>query len=81
MTTPTRPLLRWMGSKWLMAPFVIQHLPPHTLYCEPFGGSASVLMRKPRSKNWKSRMPSLMKRFASRRHVLPKQPSIQKVRA
>jgi len=38
-----------MGGKWLMAPFVIEHLPPHKLFCKPFGASASVLMRKPRS--------------------------------
>jgi DNA adenine methylase len=50
MSEPTRPLLRWMGSKWLLAPWVIANLPPHDLYCEPFGGSASVLMRKPRSR-------------------------------
>lgn len=44
-----RPAFRYHGSKWRLAPWIIQHFPPHECYIEPYGGSASVLLRKTRS--------------------------------
>lgn len=50
MTEPPRPLLRYMGSKWRLAPWLLEHLPPHEIYVEAFGGGAALLLRKPRSR-------------------------------
>lgn len=41
-----RPLLRYHGGKWLIAPWIIQHMPAHRVYTEAFGGGGSVLLRK-----------------------------------
>jgi DNA adenine methylase len=45
-----RPLMRYPGGKWKIAPWIIENLPRHEVYVEVCGGAASVLLRKPMSR-------------------------------
>jgi DNA adenine methylase len=47
--TISAPVIRYHGAKFRLAPWVLQHFPPHICYVESFGGAAGVLMQKPRS--------------------------------
>lgn len=43
------PVLKYPGSKWRLAEWIISHFPPHTTYLEPFFGSGAVFFTKPQS--------------------------------
>lgn len=41
-------VLKWPGSKWNMSNKIIELMPPHTVYIEPFFGSGAVFFNKKR---------------------------------
>jgi DNA adenine methylase len=46
---PPRPLIHYHGSKFKLAGWIISFFPEHRIFLDLFGGSASVLLKKPRS--------------------------------
>ena len=44
-----KALMKYPGSKWSIAKWVISFFPQHHSYLEPFPGSGAVLLNKPRS--------------------------------
>lgn len=49
MTAMKRPMLRYHGGKWVLAPWIISYFPHHKIYTETYGGGCSVMLRKPRA--------------------------------
>lgn len=45
----SRPVIRYHGGKFRLAPWIIGFFPRHRIYVEPFGGAGGVLMQKPMS--------------------------------
>lgn len=45
-----KALIKYPGSKWRLAGWIISHFPAHHSYLEPYFGSGAVLFQKPRSR-------------------------------
>lgn len=41
-----KPILRYPGAKWRIAPWIVSHFPSHYHYVEPYCGSAAVFFAK-----------------------------------
>ena len=41
-----RAILKYPGAKNRMAKWIVEHIPKHKVYCEPFFGSGAVLFNK-----------------------------------
>lgn len=65
-----RPVMRYNGGKWRLANWVISHFPPHLTYVELFGGSAAVLLQKPRARSeiYNDRSKAVVRTFKTIRH-------------
>src|SRR5438034_8973448 len=45
-TVPIKPILKYPGAKWHRAAWIVSHLPAHTVYVEPYCGSAAIFFSK-----------------------------------
>jgi len=45
-----KPVLKYPGAKWRIAKWILEHMPAHTTYLEPFFGSGAVFFNKKPSK-------------------------------
>jgi DNA adenine methylase len=41
-----KPILKYPGSKWARAQWIVSHFPAHTVYVEPYMGSAACFFQK-----------------------------------
>lgn len=48
--------LKWHGGKFYLAPWIIENMPPHLHYVEPYFGGGAVLFRKPQ-RDWMVNCP------------------------
>ena len=44
------PILKYPGAKWRLANWIIQNMPTHESYVEPYFGSGAVFFNKPRAR-------------------------------
>lgn len=45
-TNQMKPILKYPGAKWRLSPWIINHLPPHETYLEPYFGSGAIFFNK-----------------------------------
>ena len=50
MGDPVKPPVHYYGAKVRLAPWIVEHMPAHEAYIEPFFGSGAVLFSKPPSR-------------------------------
>jgi DNA adenine methylase len=41
-----QPILKYPGAKWRLAKWIIEQMPPHKVYLEPYFGSGAILFNK-----------------------------------